>query len=166
MNFINKNAKNFTVAWVHLKQNSKSSYANTGSRQQIQWLYLLSGYLKIEYSLNGYVGCYEVSTNVLADLRPVKDLNITVSSGDTDCYAIAFMSAEPSVYEAEIISANNQITPLISNKEKIIVPLAPGITINSRAVPQFTVARLKSNTAIQLTAISPESLVFMFEKNE
>ena len=172
----------FQVHRIHIEPKSKISC----TKNQIQWLYLISGRLTIKYSMNGYDGKYELpqyprpdhwdSENIdvsqelrqedffrpedyesyiqlfspedyksyiqglkgfqfkvpilgyLADLKPVKDLDLSLSSEGTHAHAIVIKAGIGdinAVYDVQTISTNDQV--VINNDEKkTIIPLSDG----------------------------------------
>lgn len=128
-------------------------------------MYLVSGSLTIYYSLNGYDGNYMMFTDVLADLRPIKDIPILLSSDNNDCYAVAIMPADDATYDVESILVSDRTIIPISNNEKIIIPLLSNVIINGKQIEVLTAVRLKPNKLATLSANDPKAVILVIEKH-
>jgi hypothetical protein len=163
MEFIKKNAKDFTIAWIHREAKTLLEYSNSGNRQSIQWLFVLGGSLQINYTKNGYDGSYNMITNVLADLRPIKGLDTTWITPEGQCHCVAFMSAdETNEYDAELINVTDSKTIEEADKEQLFVPIIPGVSINGVAVTQSSFIRIPANKQITISADHPGSPILVF----
>jgi hypothetical protein len=164
MKLSKKHARDFTVSFIHGTANTVTGYLNSGERQEIQWLYLLAGNVKIEYTMNGYEGNYDIFVDVLADLRPIKGIDTKWTAGAEDFYAVTFAASDESIYEADIITVTTEKKLDIDDNEKIIIPLIPGITINDISINQLSSARIAAGNSVKINATYADSPIFCFYK--
>ena len=164
MEFSKKHAKDFTISFVKGNANSNIKYNNSGERQEIQWLYLLAGSVKIEYTMNGYEGNYDIFVDVLADLRPIKGIDTKWTAGAEDFYAVTFAASDDSIYEADIITVTTEKKLDIDDNEKIIIPLISGITINDTPINQLSAARSAAGNSVKIYATYADSPIFCLYK--
>jgi hypothetical protein len=165
MEISKKHARDFTVSFIHGTANTVTEYLNSGERQEIQWVYLLAGNVKIEYIMNGYAGSYDLFVEFLADLRPIRGLTTNWIGGTEDFYAVTFAASDESMYEADILTVTEEKKLDSSDQEKIIIPLISGVTINDIPISQLSAARIPANQSIKINVEHPGSPIFVFEKN-
>ncbi len=163
MDFVKKNAKDFTIAWIYREANTILEYSNSGNRQAIQWLYVLGGNLQINYTLNGYEGAYNVSTDVLADLRPIKGLETTWITSHEQCHCVAFMSSDENIkYEAELINVSGNKKIESSDTDRFFVPLIPGVAINNNIIPISSYVKVTPMKSATIYSEHPGSPILVF----
>jgi hypothetical protein len=146
MDFIKKNAKDFTIVWIHVLPKAIFEYKNSGNRHAMQWLYIIDGNLQIDYTFNGYNGAYILTTDVLADLRPINDLETTWVTEDQECHCVGFIPAnQTDVYDAEIINIDNVKKIEISDRDRYFIPLTSGIKVNNIPVEATSYIKIPAN---------------------
>jgi hypothetical protein len=165
MNFVKKNANDFTIAWIHREPKTILEYANSGERQALQWLYVLGGNLQITYSMNGYDGSYNLTSGVLADLRPINGLDTTWISAEDNCHCVGFMSADHSKeYEAENKNITDIKTITAIDRDRYFVPLIPGVSFNKNLIHVSSYVKILANRGVIIQADIPGSSVLVFTR--
>ncbi len=157
MEVINQHTTDYTIARITLGPSSFSTYENSGNRKSIQWIYLVSGEIQIQYTKNAYNGYYNIVSGILADLRPIKDLKTTwITPPNTTSNCIAFMSADENLeHEAEVITIDDRASyDQQVDQDRIMLPLDSSITVNNTSISQSSCVRIPANKKISLQGYS------------
>lgn len=166
MKIIKKKAKDFSINFIYLNSFTTSKYQNFDA-DAMHWVYMVYGDLQINYMLNGFEGSYYMISDVLADLRPIKNLETIWKSSDSFCKCISFIPNDPQdSYEAEVLSFTEKEREFNFDKEIISVALSGNIHVNNKEIAENSIFRNPPNRTIKLKSTDKNGSLLIFYKNE
>lgn len=166
MRIIKKKSNDFSLVFIYLNAFVNSRYKNEGL-DRLQWLYPLAGEAEINYEMNGYQGCYQLSTGILADLRPIADLDTSWKSSESSFLCIGFISQNTQdCYEAEVLSIPEKNKEFFFDRETIGIVLSYNVYLNDKEIANESVFRTPANRTINCRCADDNGILLIFYKND
>lgn len=165
MKIVKRTSNDFSLSFIYLNSFTKTKYHNHNEKK-LQWVYLINGDCDIKYIMNGFEGEYHLSSDVLADLRPVTDLELLWQTSKSICECVGFTSNNSDdCYEAEVLSILSEGKKLKFDKETILVFLSNNIYVNQKEIAYRSVIRLPAEQEIVCKSNHSEGTLLIFYKN-